>query len=161
VNTWFQAFAFKRVNSCRYHKAASQGNNLAADGVTPLGRSDSAPENVMAAAAAGGGGAAGGGAGAGAGGGRAAGFHSARAAAAPPPEPAVDPRTMAFNPKTAAADAEAKKAAAAEKKAAAAAATAAPAPVPTPAAVMRSSAVGLCTLNQVDPYPIAYSLSNP
>jgi hypothetical protein len=22
-------------------------------------------------------------------------------------------------------------------------------------------AVGLCTLNQVDPYPIAYSLSNP
>jgi hypothetical protein len=24
-----------------------------------------------------------------------------------------------------------------------------------------SPAVGLCTLNQVDPYPIAYNLSNP
>ena len=25
----------------------------------------------------------------------------------------------------------------------------------------RANSVGLCTLNQVDPYPIAYNLSNP
>jgi hypothetical protein len=30
-----------------------------------------------------------------------------------------------------------------------------------PAEVIRLVAVGLCTLNQVDPYPITYNLSKP
>lgn len=117
LNTLRYAYRVKELRSeggSKGRKAVgSGGSTLASDGVTPLSRSESVPEGAMAAAAAaaGAGGTSGGGGGAAVGARGASGFHSARGGVGgvSPPEPsapAVDPRTMAFNPKTAAAEAK-------------------------------------------------------